>query len=224
MLPDSQQKSMLSITGCNIDTNGKVSLNTSQTYELMLNPKSMDRKYKISYSEKSAIGATGIQQKYNSTLPEDLAFSFVIDGTGVVKTTTVSGEMKALCDVIYVFKGGQHEPNHVCIVWGALKYYGRLKDMKVNYTLFLPNGDPLRAEVSLTFGAFMTPEEEALRTNKTSPDLTHLVEVKAGDTLPLLCYRIYKDASYYPEVARINNIVNIRNLTPGVRLRFPPLR
>lgn len=224
-MPATQQKSMLVITCCKIGTDGKVSLDRNHAYELMLNPKSMSKANTISYNDKFAIGSTGVQQKFSTIKPEDITFSFTIDGTGVVKqNTTVSDELKKMCDVIYTFQGDKHEPNHVCVIWGELKYYGRLKDMAINYTLFLPNGNPLRAEVSLTFCSFMTPQEEALRTNKSSPDLSHLVEVKAGDTLPLLCYRIYKDASYFPEVARINGIVNIRNLKPGTMLHFPPLR
>jgi hypothetical protein len=225
MLPADQQKSMLVITVCTIGANGMVSLDTSQQYELMLNPKSMTKENKITYNDKFAIGTTGIQKKFNAIKPEDISFCFTIDGTGVVKqNTTVSDELKKLCGVVYTFDGNKHEPNHVCIVWGELNYYGRLEIMAINYTLFLPNGNPLRAEVTLKFSSFMTSQEEALNANRTSPDLSHVVEVRAGDTLPLLCYRIYRDASYYPEVARVNNIVNIRDVKPGTRLHFPPLR
>jgi nucleoid-associated protein YgaU len=57
----------------------------------------------------------------------------------------------------------------------------------------------------------------------SSPDLTHLITVKAGDTLPLLCDRIYRDSGYYMEVARINGLSSFRNLQPGTTLKFPPL-
>jgi len=40
----------------------------------------------------------------------------------------------------------------------------------------------------------------------------------------LMCYRIYRDASYYPEVARHNGLTDFRNLVPGTRVSFPPLR
>jgi LysM repeat protein len=69
----------------------------------------------------------------------------------------------------------------------------------------------------------MSPQEEALRANRSSPDLSHKVMVKAGDTLPLLCYRIYRDSSWYRDVARINNLDDFRDLKPGTRLVFPPL-
>ena len=47
--------------------------------------------------------------------------------------------------------------------------------------------------------------------------------VRAGDTLPLMCYRIYGSAGYYLEVAAVNGIDNFRKLEPGSRVVFPPL-
>ena len=96
--------------------------------------------------------------------------------------------------------------------------------MSMDYTLFKPSGLPLRAKVKLSFTGFQSKDEKALRANRSSPDLDHVVEVKAGDTLPLLCYRIYKNSGYYTDVAKVNNLVNFRNLVPGTRLHFPPLR
>ena len=70
----------------------------------------------------------------------------------------------------------------------------------------------------------MSKEEEALRANRSSPDLSHIIEVKAGDNLPMLCYQVYKDSAYYLDVARVNGITNFRDIRPGTKLHFPPLR
>ena len=96
--------------------------------------------------------------------------------------------------------------------------------MSCEYTLFKPSGEPLRVKIKLSFGGFMSKGEEAKKANRSSPDLTHHIEVRAGDTLPALCYRIYRDSSYYTEIARINNLTSFRTLQPGTRLSFPPLR
>ena len=110
------------------------------------------------------------------------------------------------------------------MLWGDLIFYGRLTSQKVENTLFKPQGDSLRASVSLSFESFISNEEEAKQANKSSPDLSHGVIFKQGDTLPLLCYKIYKDASYYAKVARANNIINFRQIKSGTRIWFPPLR
>ena len=51
-----------------------------------------------------------------------------------------------------------------------------------------------------------------------------ILQVVDGDTLPLLCNKIYKDSSYYIQVAKFNGLNKFRNLKPGTKLKFPPLR
>ena len=58
--------------------------------------------------------------------------------------------------------------------------------------------------------------------NKSSPDLTHLREVGAGDTLPLMANRIYGNSADYIKVAKYNNLKAFRQLIPGQKLFFPP--
>jgi nucleoid-associated protein YgaU len=69
----------------------------------------------------------------------------------------------------------------------------------------------------------MSGEEEKLSADASSPDLSHVVQVRQGDTLPLLCHRIYGDSRYYLKVAQFNGLQQFRSLPPGLRLHFPPL-
>lgn len=123
--------------------------------------------------------------------------------------------------MVYNYVGNKHEPNIVHIIWGTLYFVCRLTSFKVDYVLFKPDGTPLRAKVTLAFSGYMTNKEEALQAKRSSPDLTHIIEFKAGDTLPLLCQRVYQDGSYYQLVARVNNLSNFRAITPGTKLLFP---
>jgi len=59
---------------------------------------------------------------------------------------------------------------------------------------------------------------------KSSPDLTHVHEVKAGEHLSLLAHQYYGEASRYLQVARFNNLKNYRRLTIGQKLAFPPIK
>jgi nucleoid-associated protein YgaU len=101
---------------------------------------------------------------------------------------------------------------------------GGFTSMEIEYNLFHPEGAPLRAKVTLSFLEAMTEEMEAVEAGNNSPDLTHVVMVRAGDTLPLLCERIYRDASKYLEIARFNDLDGFRALATGTLLRFPPMR
>jgi nucleoid-associated protein YgaU len=59
---------------------------------------------------------------------------------------------------------------------------------------------------------------------RQSPDVSHMVEVMEGDTLPSLCKKIYDNPNYYVEIAKINQLKSVRNLKVGQKLYFPPLK
>ena len=221
-LMSSGLKKKLTISVCDED---KVDEGSVPPFEVMLNPESFKHEYTISYSQKKALGQTGSELKFHAVEPDKMDFTIVLDGTGVVEgaTTEVKDQVKQLQAVVYNYSGSEHEPQHIKLLWGSLLFYGRLSSMSADYTLFKPSGEALRAKITLAFIGFMDNKEMALKANKTSPDLTHYVEVKAGDTLPLLCQRIYKESAYYPAVAHINNIRHFRDLKPGLKLYFPPL-
>ena len=219
-------KKKLKLSPCTVDDSGNITVDDGSSFELMLNPSSYSHSYSIGYNKKEALGKLASDTKFSGIKPEKIGFDIVIDGTGVVELTgdDVKTQVKSLTDIVYKYDGNNHEPNHVRLLWGSLIFFGRLESMSVDYTLFKPSGEPLRAKIKLSFSGFMSKEEEALRANRSSPDLSHQIEVKAGDTLPALCYRVYKDSSYYLEVAKANNITNFRDIEPGSKLHFPPLR
>jgi LysM repeat protein len=197
-------------------------------FELMLNPSSFSHGYGIKYDDKKKkpLGTAASELKFAGYDNETLDFTTVLDGTGVVKTTKpidVNQQISAFKKVAYSYVGDKHEPNVVHLSWGTLYFICRLTSFKVEYVLFKPDGTPLRAKLSLTFSGYMTNKEEALKSKRSSPDLTHVIEFKAGDTLPLLCQKVYQDGSYYMKVAKANNLASFREIKPGTQLFFPPL-
>jgi hypothetical protein len=221
----------LVISPCTISPTGKVSVDSGKKFEVMLNPSSYKQTQTISYNDDKAQGDVEPDPNFRAVNPRMVNFSIIIDGTGVVNLPipkTGSPDVKTQIDqlnaIVYKYQGDRHEPNHVRLLWGSLKFYGRLESMTINYTLFAPGGRPLRAEVAMAFLSFLTGKEKDLRTNDRSPDMTHIVEFKAGDTLPHICSRVYGDGGYYKQVARVNNITDFRAIKPGTTISFPPLR
>ncbi|MCF6257976.1 MAG: peptidoglycan-binding protein [Gammaproteobacteria bacterium] len=220
------EKKRLAISPCTDDA-GKISVDEGTVFEVMVNPSSYSHAHSISYNKKEAMGRAGAETKFGSINAEKINFDIVLDGTGVVDVSgppDVKTRVQQLNDIVYKYDGDKHETNIVRLLWGSLLFFGRLDSMTIEYTLFKPSGEPLRARIKLAFSSFLSKEEEALQANRQSPDLSHYIEVQAGDTLPLLCHRIYNDSSYYLEVARVNNLGSFRNLVPGSTLHFPPLR
>lgn len=200
----------------------------SSTFELMLNPSSFNHGYNINYDDKKKkpLGRASAELKFAGYESETIDFTTILDGTGVVKTTKPIDVNKQISDfkkVIYSYVGNKHEPNIVHIIWGTLYFICRLTSFKAEYVLFKPDGTPLRAKLSLAFSGYMTNKEEALASKRSSPDLTHVIEFKAGDTLPLLCQKVYQDGSYYMQVAKANHLASFRDIKPGTQLIFPPL-
>jgi phage tail protein X len=126
--------------------------------------------------------------------------------------------------VVIDYKGDAHEPRHFKLVWGENSIFkGRVTEVDITYKLFNADGTPIRATAKVTFKSSIEEEKRAAKEDKQSPDLTQLVTVKAGETLPLLCYRIYGGPQYYLQVAARNGLSNFRALKPGMSLTFPPI-
>ena len=215
----------MTITPCSVAENGDINAQGSGM-KVMINPSTFTHDHMVSYSKGEAMGANGKDLKFQTIDEEKVSFDLVFDGTGVVPGAVgaVKDRIKQLKKIAYQYDGKEHQPNPVRISWGGFLFFGRLTGLSIEYTLFKPSGEPLRAKTKLSLSGYMSKDEQSLRKNNSSPDLTHTIEVKAGDTLPLLCNQIYKDPSYYPEIARINGLNNLIGLQPGQRLKFPPLQ
>jgi nucleoid-associated protein YgaU len=219
-------KTQLTVTRYTV-AGGTISIDSSNKFSVMINPSDIEHGRGITYNEESAEGEVAPDVKFAKMDPQSLGLSITLDGTGVVPQSGTAKEVmdlvRDLNSVVYDYDGTKHEPSRVRVLWGTIIFFGRLKSLTTNYTLFKPSGAPLRAKLKMSFVGAMSKEEAALVANRSSPDLSHVVEVRHGDTLPLLCQRIYGDPGYYLDVARFNNLVDFRNLRPGGKLHFPPL-
>lgn len=195
-------------------------------YSVMMNPESIKHQKSIEYNTKQAPDSSSSSQKYKSTPSDKLSFEIVIDCTGIVdaKRLSMAKEIKALEKIVYTYNGAIHRPNFVKIQWGqSITFKGVLNSMDINYTLFKPDGSPLRAKLSLSFSQYISPKTVKKQDNPQSPDLTHRVTVTEGDNLPHLSYKIWDDERYYIQVAKFNGLNKFRHLKGGRNLIFPPI-
>lgn len=189
------------------------------------NPDSYTVERKICYSDKKGSNAANASEmSYNNSNSRTMSFKFLFDSTGVTgMTIPVPLQVEQFMEATANVHGEIHRPHYLILNWGTLLFKCVLTKASVNYTLFSPAGIPLRATIDATFKEHMASLRAALEARLKSPDLTREVIVKAGDTLPLLCYEVYGDASYYPDVARVNRIKNSRLLKEGQKILFPPI-
>lgn len=203
------------------------------SYTCQINPASYEHNHSIKYSKKNKTpGGAGETPEFESVSAETVSFDILFDGTGVIPgTTDVTDEIKKLKKVAYYYEGSIHKPAFIELEWannfkrtdeGAKFFKCHLTALNISYTLFKPDGNPLRAKAKVTFEEYNAAK--FLLKKDESPDMTHVKIVRQGDTLPMLCYEVYEDASYYLKIAEVNQLDGFRELEPGQRLVFPPLK
>jgi hypothetical protein len=214
------------------------------SYTVQVNPSSYTLNHLMNYSYHQGQGFSASEAVYSSSSPVHLDFEFLFDGTGVVPKPSTLGDIPlvgaiasalspdapfVVMDEINKFNkfvgyaGKVHRPRALLLVWGSLVFPCVLTSVDYRFTLFKEDGTPLRAVAKCAFCESLPGAERERRDNATSPDLTHVRDVRDGDTLPLLAYDVYGNAQLYLEVARVNKVINFRRLQAASRLSFPPL-
>ena len=200
--------------------------NGLKPFEAMLNPESYTLDYKVEYQDGQGQGTSSAQQRFTVKKPDEFSFELLLDSTGIIDSKpreSIDADIVELRDLLLKYEGDIHEPKHFKVVWGTLLFKGRCTGLNINIKLFNPDGKPIRAICKVSFKGSIEDNLRTATERRQSPDLTHYRLVKAGDTLPNLCYQIYGNSSYYLQVARVNKLAGFRQLVPGQELFFPPL-
>jgi hypothetical protein len=193
-------------------------------FSAYVNPNEITLSYEIEYDSAQGAGTNNSRMNFKKLKPGEMSLAFFIDGTGANGNQIDVQKKIEEFQVVTGYTGNIHRTNYLKVTWGKLQVKRCvLKSASIAYKLFKPDGIPLRAVITANFTDNSDDQTRVALAQDQSPDLTHVRLVKAGDTLPSLCDRIYGDPNYYLEVARANRIDNFRNLTPGSKLFFPPL-
>ena len=232
----------LTIDGYEAGENGPTGKGFS-TFTAQLNPASISIKYGVGYggSSEPVDGKIIPNKKYKGCEPQTISLELILDSTGVLPKTNkdetnkpldIQEQIELFKTTCYYFVGSKHETPYVRIYWNQeslFKYnkqafFARVDNFDVTYTMFSATGKPIRAKINASFSGTMDPVTEANLKDKQSPDLTHMITVRAGDTLPMLCKKVYGDRQMHHEVARVNNLISFRYIEPGTELIFPPIK
>lgn len=209
--------------------NQKQDKSAGADFTIPINPESYSQSYKVESKDKPAGGNQGSAPEYKFTSPEELKLDFTLDNTGTIEGNILNGtdvkdQVDQLLNVVYRMQGEAHKPAILKIQWGLFTFDCILATLDINYVLFKPNGQPLRAKVSASFKQYVEPKKRVAKEDKHSPDLFRSIRVADGDTLPLLCYKSYGDPALYMQVAYYNELVSVRKLRTDDDLAFPPVK
>jgi hypothetical protein len=136
-------------------------------------------------------------------------------------------DVRQYTDQVYGLLGidrDTHVPPVCLFTWGEFTFSCVLERVGGRFTLFLADGTPVRATLTVTFKEWLDVEVEVRANPTQSADHTTMRTVLRGDTLSGIAATEYADAGKWRAIAVANGIDNPRLLTPGQVLVIPPLR
>lgn len=129
--------------------------------------------------------------------------------------------------VVTFYWNDEFSGNHVGEAWDGHRrnsFTGVAESVKQRFTMFSPEGVPLRATVTLTLREWRPIEQQLKELKLESPDRTHRHQLGAGESLSALAARYYERAAEWRPIATNNAIEDPRRLKPGMTLSIPSLR
>ncbi|MDH6577880.1 LysM peptidoglycan-binding domain-containing protein [Kitasatospora sp. MAP5-34] len=164
--------------------------------------------------------------EFTGALPRRLNVELFLDGTATHDTAVQKGVETLLSWCAPTARSISAKAPcapRVKFAWGSfasVSFFGYLEDVSATYSLFDTDGTPLRATctVQLTEAGDPTP-----RQNPTSGTLTvrRVHRLVSGDSLELLAYREYGDATAWRLIAEANGIDDPQRLRPGTEILVP---
>lgn len=154
----------------------------------------------------------------------DLFFDTTRDGGLGANAKPVTDLTRSVYQLVKV-QPKTHAPPRVRFAWGqGLSFVAVVESVSQKFTLFSPNGLPLRATLSVTFREYKTLEEQLKELNLQSADHTRRHTVVQGETLAGIAAREYGDPAEWRRIADANPSATRtpRRLVPGTDLSLPP--
>lgn len=187
---------------------------------VLFNPTEYSVDKSVTYGEQALPGlSTPVTQFVSGeaeTLSMELFFDTYEEGIDVREHTD---RIDALLEV----DGDLHAPPVCTFAWGSLTFTSVVERANVRFTMFLPDGIPVRARADVTFREYTSPTEQKASEPRGSADTTKVRTVTESDTLWLIASREYGDPEMWRPIAEANGIENPRTLRAGRELVIPPL-
>ena len=115
-------------------------------------------------------------------------------------------------------------PPEVAFEWGVFRFVAVITNMTQKFTLFKPDGTPVRAKVDVTFTQHKDLEDYPSQ-NPTSGggDIERVWRVIAGDRLDTIAHEVYGDATRWRVIADYNHLTDPLALRAGQQLIIPAI-
>lgn len=166
-------------------------------------------------------GATGIGQSLLQNLTETPLALFP---GATPSRTSVTKYTEEVANLLRIDRE-LHRPPICLLIWGRFDIFeGVLTDLTQQFTLFQPDGTPVRATLTCSFLQYKSAAQTFKELDLHSADVPKTRTVRRGDTLSSIAAEEYNDPNLWRDIATANGLHNPRALTTGQVLRIPKLR
>lgn len=221
----------------------KIKSEVGDELECLFNPKELTVTRQNQFTPGKTSGSSVPPQEFGSGQPQQLTLQLFFDtysGYTGSKYSPESSMQKAqdvraqytdklwkMMDASIEDKKGSKKskkkrPPIVTFIWGKFQFEGVFTSIKQQFTLFSPQGFPVRAMLDVTIQQFkdkgMLPAQ-----NPTSGGLggERVWTVRVGETLQWIAYEVYGDPNQWRPIATQNRLAKVRRLEVGTQLIIP---
>jgi len=224
--PSGLQKAALHINKKPLDSS-KSTVVPEGKIPFFLNPTSITVTKSLKVEQAEKVGTGTPETRATQTNPLTIKLEKLVFDTYETRESVRSKYINKLEKCVDYDPTTHHAPT-VHLIWGEFSkgadldetYEFYINTLDVKYTMFLPDGTPVRAETSLTLTQVL-PEQR--NKPKQSPDHAKVYTVRRGDTLQGIAAREYDDPREWRRIAASNNIGDPMNIKPGTKLLVPPI-
>ena len=212
--PSKPEKAYLQV----IDTGAKI--------ECLFNPKDYSISRANSWNAKAVVGKDQPTIQFGGGNAGEMSFELLFDAS-----ESASGDVRDrlgdLFDLLKVREAqgagkNKGKPPTVQFGWGStVTPKAVVKSLNVQYTLFRPDGTPIRALAKLALMQVEQPTDK--RQNPTTTGLSGVRShtVRDGDSLQSIAYAVYGDPTRWRLVAEANGIDDPMRVVRGTVLAIP---
>lgn len=205
------------------------------------NPTELSFEKAMKFAEITIPGLDAPLQQFVRGEAEKLSVELFFDSTemgtglGATSVTTQTDKVFSMARIC----PATHAPPVVTLTWnhhfpgdsltgplGAQRrnsFVGVIESIKQKFTLFSPEGIPLRATVNLSIREYRTLDKQLSDLNLMSPDRTHSHTLKGGETLSAVAAKQWNRPGDWRRIADENELEDPRRLRIGTFLKIPVL-
>ena len=204
---------------------------TGQQIPVQFNPEEYSLNRDINYAQAAVPGLSAPLLQFVGGNLQTLDMELFLDsyeahkqGSRVINAaqSDVRDLVRQVADLMAI-QPSTHAPPVLLFTWGSLAFTCVLAKLTQRYVLFLPDGRPVRARLTVSFSEYRNVELEAKEVKRETSDYSKRHVVREGETLASIAGVAYGDPRLWRVLAIANRLQKARRLTAGTPLRLPRL-